>query len=259
MDCNYWSCYVHEDERLLIGGLSPFSFETIRNIAQSENYTQFIKVLNILDQMVKGVCLAGIKPCSDDAKCLREMINVEIGIADQTDTFVPKYVQALFHHFLMKKTEIMINLDDLKDHFVKYYEDWDFNAYGYRKFAKVLGYDHNSRLIDFNLFIKLFPNLIVFTFGDFQAGPVQHSTDLSFDFVLKIFECIEYLQKSSKALSFCRFEIVKPKSSINSFIQSMKDQFEVNGWKLKNVMFVGKGKWSHLESTEMLVIEKMSN
>ena len=210
MDCNYWSCYVHEDERLLIGGMSSLKFETIRNIAQSENYTQFVKVLNILDKMVKGISLGDIKPRSDDVVSLRQMINFEIGVCDNNEHHIPAYIQKLFHHFVMKKTEIIINLLVWEDHFIAYYKDYDMNVYGYKKFRKLLGYDNSEWMIDFILFVKLFSNLEVFTIWKSVVGGVKPSMQLSHDFAEKILECIEFVNKSSKSLSFCRFEIVKP-------------------------------------------------
>lgn len=256
MDCNYWSCFVHEDERLLIGGVGVLQFETIRNIVQSENYTQYVKALNIMDQMMKGVALAGIKPCSDDVVCLKGMMKFEIDVGAENHSFVPKYIQSLFHHFLTKKTEIFINLSSWKNHFSSYYHDFDLNIYGYKKFGELFGLTDGEGIIDFTLLIKLFPNLKVFTVGDASPGEVSPSLELSYDFVVKMLECIEYLNKSSSA-PFCRFEIIRPASSIDDFIQSVKNEFEMNGWTLKNGTFMGKGIFSEIRSIEMLSIEKL--
>ena len=258
MDCNYWSCFVHEDERLLLGGLNLLEFKTIRNIAQSENYSQYVTVLNMLETMLSGAILAGSKPTYDDVRCLRAMINVEIDSKkNQNDTFIPKYVQALFHHFSVTKTKILINLRNWKLHFAGHYKPLNKDMYGYKKFGKLFGY--NDGVIDFNLLINLFPNLVSITIGDFAVGIADPSIDLSYDFVLKIFEFIEHLNKSSSSLSYSRFEIVKPCSSIDEFIESMKDEFEMNGWRLRKDAFVGQGMFSGLRSNEMLVIEKRKN
>ena len=250
---------MHEDERLLIGGQTILQFETIRNIAQSENYTQYIKVINILDSMVKGLGVAGIQPRFEDARRLKQMMNLELGAGGENDNSVPHYVQSLFHHFLMKTTEMVINLAIWGVHFFGYYEHIDMNGYGYKKFGKVFGFDDSEKLFDFKMLMKLFPNLVVLTIGDFEVGNAIPSIDLSSDFVLKVFECIEYLNTASSSLSFSRFEIIKPKSSITEFIKSMKDEFEMNGWKLKIETFVGKGIISDVGSQEMLLIEKMKN
>ena len=258
MDCNFWSCFVHEDERLLIGGLHCLEFTTIRNIAQSENYTQYIKILNILDNMILGLTLPGMKPNDADVKGLQQLINLE-GDGYENQNSIPKYVQSLFHHFVMKQNEVVINLLRWNNHYVRYYEQIDTNVYGYKKFAKLFSYNHSERMIDFNIFIKLFPNLITLIIGDFNPRGVNDSIDLSNDFILKIFECIEYLNKSSSTSSFTRFEIVKPSSSITDFIHCMQDQFEINGWRLKKEVFVGKGIFSRLPNVEMLSIEKIKN
>ena len=258
MDCNYWSCYVQEDERLLIGGLSPLMFETIRNIAQSENYSQFIKSLNILGIMITGSAMQEMEPSSGDVESIKAMMNGEIGVGDESDNLIPKYIQTFFHHFLMKKTEIAINFYDWNIHLYPSSKLQPVVRYGYKKFNKLFGYSKSEMSFDFALFVKLFPNLKVFTIGNFVVGKAFPSIKLSYDFVIKMFECIEYLNASSKSLAFSRFQIIKPGSSINEFIQSMMNQFELNGWKLKSDIFVDEGLHAHLGSPEMLVIEKVN-
>ena len=256
MDCNYWSCFVHEDERLLIGGLARLEFETIRNLAQSENYSKYIKVLNILESMAAGLGLDGMKPRPTDVICLQEMINFEVG-AEVKNIMIPKYVQTLFHHFLMKRTEIIINLYLWDYHFWQYFEDFDENIYGYKKLSKIFKYNQKKSMVDLMLFIKLFPNAEMFTIAKSEITTVYPSINLTNDFVVKLLEIIEYVNKSSSSLS--RIEIVKPASSIIQFIQNQKQKFEQNGWILKYDMFVGQGFYAFIGSQEMLLIEKMKN
>ena len=259
MDCNFWSCYVHEDERLLIGGLKHFPFETIRNIAQSENYDQYIKILNILHTMVNAVGLDGIQPRAEDILCLKRMIDVEIGACSSFTSSVPKYVQTLFHHFLMKKVEIIINLIFWQAHYLGYIKHLDGKVYGYKKFAKLFGYNKFGPKIDFGLFIKLFPNLVTFTIADFQISRVNPSIELSQEFAARMVGYIEYLNKSSKSLSLSRFQIIQPSSPIIEFIESNKYVFEQKGWKLKKDVWVHGSTFSNLGPQPMLLIEKMSN
>ena len=256
MDCNYWSCYVHEDERLLIGGLYRMQFSTIRNIAQSENYYQHVRVLTIMEQMIIGVSIAGTEPCADDVVCLKQMMNSEI--SGENSISIPNYVQTLFHHFVMKKTEIVINLLAWNVHFSKYYKHIDMNVYGYKKFAKLFGYKVSRPMIDFKLFIELFPNLASFTICHVSVGVAHTSIGLSHEFVAKMFECFEYLDKSSSSLSFRRFEIIKPSSSINEFIENNGYKFRKNGWRLKNDKFVGKELYADVGVQQMLLIEKLN-
>ena len=257
IDCNYWSSFVHEDERLLIGGLQHMAFDTIRNIPQSHNYGQYIKVLTILDNMIKGWRLPGVEPCKNDVISLHRMINYELDVSDENS--IPPYIKTLFHHFLIKKTEIVINLADWKQHFFKYYEDYDFNAYGFKKFAKLFNYNRDELMIDIDLFSKLLPNAEVFTIGDFEVGQAFPSIDLSNNFGAKMLDCIECMSKSSKALSLSRIEIIKPISTINKFIENYQNRFEKYGWKLKNDVFTGEGIYSHLGSQQMLLIQKIQN
>ena len=248
---------MHEDERLLIGGRCPLRFDTIRNIAQSENYTQYIKVLTILNTMVKGYSLQSVRPYSDDARCMQEMINSEMANGDQTDDFIPKYIQTMFHHFLLKKTEIVINVLDWNTHFFGYYQHIGMKYYGLKKFAELFAYNDKQRIMDYSLFIKLFTNSRLFLIGNFVIGNAKPSIELSKEFVERMFECIEYLNASSRSLSLSRFEIVKPSSSINEFIKQNRNKFEEKGWKLKRETFSRKGAFENIGSHKMLSIEKI--
>ena len=102
-------------------------------------------------------------------------------------------------------------------------------------------------------------NLKVLTVMDDRTDRVEESIDLSDSFCDSIFLCIDYLSSSSSlsSLSFYRFEIVKPKTSINQFIKKYKNQFENKRWKLENKLFVRKER--AIKGAQMLLIEKMPN
>ena len=252
MDCNYWSCYVHENERLFVGGMAPCQFKTIRNVAQSENYSQYVKVLKILDRMVVGYRIPGIKPSQAEFAGLQEIINFEV---EGIDTGIPRYIQKLVHHFLIKKPQIIINLGDWTQHFIC---EWaGKNSYGYKKFLRLFSYDDQDRTFNFVLFLKLFPNTKVFTIINIESPTKANpSINLSYNFAVKILKCVDYLDTSSVSLSCSRFEIIQPASSINGFIENHKDKFENKGWTLKQEYFVGKGVWTAFNSEKMLLIEK---
>ena len=248
---------MHEDERLLIGGLQRIAFKTIRNIAQSENYNQYIKALGILEHMSEGMALANIQPYSDDIACLKEMIDLEISTSEASN-LIPKYVQTLFHHYLMKKTKILINLFNWNTHCFGYYEHLGGKGYGYKKFSKLFGYNESESMFDFSLFIKIFPNVKAITVANFGAKGTRPSLKLSQDFVAKMFDYFKCLSTSSKSLSLSRFEIIVPKSSINEFIESNQNKFEKSGWTLKDDKWVDEGIFSFLPPQKMLLIQKMS-
>merc|ERR1712228_772957 len=53
-DCSFWSDFTNENERLFIGSLQPFTFETIHYLPLNENYEIFIRVIGILMEMIDG-------------------------------------------------------------------------------------------------------------------------------------------------------------------------------------------------------------
>ena len=258
MDCNYWSCFVHEDERLLIGGLVDLQFETIRNIRQSENYSQYIKALNILGEMVKGYRLGNIKPHRRDVAVLEQIIKFE---ANGNGSGIPKYIQTFIHHFVSKITQIMINYGDWRHHEIDM-PGWGFDFYGFKKVSHLFTGNDGRSMIDFSLFMKLLPNAKVFCIGDFDeasAANVNTFMNLSSNFTVKIMECIDILNKSSLSLSCSRFEIIKPSTSIYQYIQNNKKIFGNKGWKLKSDKFHGRYGFRMKLPEEMLVIEKITD
>ena len=251
MDCNYWSCFVHENERLLIGGLDPLEIEAIRNIPLSQNYSQYIKVINIFGDFKDGMALLGIKPNGRDVLRLASLIDSELNVsAEESD--VPAYIQALFHHFLTKQTQILINPDHLNQHFIFYFESFGMSSYGYQKFQKLFMVED---VINFVLFIKLMRNLKVLTVLDANARGVEQSIEINSKFAASIFSCIEHLSSSFSSLSFSRFEIVRPKTKINEFIEKYQEKFVTKGWKLKKEIFM-KPEYG-IKGAEMLAIEKV--
>ena len=228
---------------------------TIRKIDPCENYSEYIEALNILDFMVRGYRLPVIRPNKDLIAVLKQIIKFEV---DSVDNGIPKYVQALVHHFLIKRTQIIINLGDWRRHYI---ERWLGEAnYGYKKVGHLFGYDDQDGTVDFELFIKLFPNTKVFSVINIEsATKANPSIDLSYGFILKILKCIVCLNCSSKAVSCSRFKIIKPLSSMNEFVQNNKQKIENKGWKLKTAKFDGKGVWSNFNQESMLLIEKMIN
>ena len=253
MDCNYWSCYVHEDERLLIGGLDALQMETIRNIPQSENYNQFVRIINIFGRMITAMGLLGFKPHTNDASCFGSMIRCELAVEDST-TFMPLYIKTLFHHFLMKQTDVLLNMNYWDRHFIVNYKKFKMDLYGYQRLKQIF---MKNEMINFNLFIRLLPNVKMVTVGHFLPGKAKPSIALSPKFSMSIFSCIDYLNSSSKSLSFSRFAIVQPLSPIHEFIEEYQDQFLHKGWKLKRDTF-DKAQFG-IKGVEMLSIEKVTN
>ena len=252
-DCNFWSCYVHEDERLLIGGLQSLQFETIRNIKQSEDYDQYIKTLNIMHCMLTGYRTSGIKPDGTDMEVLQQIIDFKV---DGVDTGIPKYMQSFIRHFLSRVTYIVINLGDWKMHFIDYW--MGLRNYGFKKFAKIFSYNEEDGTFNFELLMKLFTNTTVVTVINVEsptkANPSMKLTD---NFAVNLRKCIDFLNTGSVSSSCSRFEIVKPSSSTNAFIEKNKNEFENKGWKLKYERFNGTDVWAKFNKEKMLLIEKL--
>ena len=257
MDCNYWSCFVHEDERLLIGGLNKLHMETIRNVPDSENYVQYVKIINIFGRILNGAALVGIKPNTDDVSCFRTMIVSQVGGGQiQEKDSIPEYVQTLFQHFLQKQTEIMFNPGlFLHDH-IKYEKMFGCNIYGFKKLKNLF---MNQETVNFIAFIKLLPNIETFSVGHVRISGAAPSIALSHDFMTSILKCLDYLNTSTRSLSFSKFEIIRPTSSINHFIETNQHTFLQKGWTLRKSVFVGEGLYSNMQSDEVLSIEKLTN
>ena len=248
MDCNYWSCFAQEDERLFIGGGQALEMRTIRYIPDQEDYHQYVKVINILDNMIDGVALLGIKPLLVDLVCMERLIGAEVGGVIDINT--PKYVQTLFHHFLIKQTQIMFITWVWEEQVLYHEEDRGMTVYGFSKFRKIF---MEKKEINFLLFIKLLPNLQTFIVGCLGVGQAGPSIPLSSEFTSNILECISYLNASS--LSFDSFKIIKPSSSINEYIEQNKHKFESKGWVIKSDTFVDQEGYD-IKGEEMLVIQK---
>ena len=243
---------MHEDERLLIGGLDHLRIETIRNIPQSENYGQYIKVINIFKHMKDGMGLLGMKPHIDDVSCIKSMIDCELDIDFKQET--PPYIQTLFHHFLNKQTGVLLNTHFWNEHFMFHYKEYKADLYGYKKFAKLF---MKNGIINFSLFIRLMPNVKVITIGLITPGQAYAGLALSAELSDAILLCTDYMETSSKLCLFCKFQIVKPASSINLFIEQYADKFLNKGWIIKKESFF-EPKFN-ISNEEMLCIEKLKN
>ena len=225
---------MHEDERLMIGGLESLQFSTIRNIPYCDNYEQFIKVINILQIVFLGAALLGIEPISDDVMCLKAMVGEEI---EGTNERIPHYISILFHHFLVKQTEFVFHPRLCGLDFIKYEADYELNVYGYAKFKGIF---MQKGSINFILFVKLLPNLRVFTVGNLVPGSCNPSIVLSPEFCDSILESIDYLN-SLTLFTFSKFQIIKPVSSINEFVITNQNKFKDKGWRIQKDVFVGSG------------------
>ena len=92
MDFNCWRCYIHEHERVVIGGLCNIEIETIRNIWLSQNlYTSHEYILR---NMFAEWGLLDVKPSDADVSCLSWSLDCGWGAA--VDNSLPVYIETLF-------------------------------------------------------------------------------------------------------------------------------------------------------------------
>ena len=106
-DCNYWSCFQNENERVFLGGMTLLQFNTIRDIPLGINYAPYIKILNIFDNMLTGYVLLGIAPTTRDVRGSSKVIDCVIknnqnkNQAVNATLSIPTYVMfcANIHHF----------------------------------------------------------------------------------------------------------------------------------------------------------------
>ena len=120
-NCNYWSSFVNENERFLIGGIGPLEFITIRDVARCVNYQTAINILNIFGNMLKGYGYFGAAPSYKDVKRLSHLIAITTSPSDKAKRQSSStYVYQLFIHFLQKQENVLINWSDWKVHKFKY-------------------------------------------------------------------------------------------------------------------------------------------
>ena len=274
-DCNWWSCYQNENERLFLGGMLPLEFITIRDIPLRINYSPYIKVLKIFDCMVKGWALGGIVPKSKDVVGLSALIdcilrdNSSAGEVHTGNSSIPSYIISFFTHFLLQKERVIINIDDWTFHKGEYDDDYQFYGYGYSKFVGIfLQRDNNNdnnnnsdtlnlteSIPKFNIFIKTMPNLkTIIIFNEKGMGNLSASISLSGGLFTELLNLIILISSMSYSL-FQYIQIVQPTTSIKLFIDKYNDKFKKYGWiatkaKFKYVPF-------GLESDNSLIIKKM--
>eukprot|EP01084_Bolivina_argentea_P304658 526206_1 len=82
-NCVWWSDYSNENERFFIGGMTLFTFLTIRNIPDKKNYSNFIAPMTFFHWMIQGYSQSQRAIRKSDLKYLSRMISEEIN-----DTFV---------------------------------------------------------------------------------------------------------------------------------------------------------------------------
>merc|ERR1712228_1098314 len=202
-DCSYWSDFTNENERLFIGSLQPFTFETIHYLPLKENYQIFIRVIGILMQMIKGFPyqISAIK--QKDFNILSDLISDHIN--DKKSEKIPFYVHNLFKHIVQNVNKIHLNMEEMNCH-----DEYAKNGYfGYQKLKSLffvddqVNYSKLCQIFDYKLQQIVITNIPFDTFNQ--------SIHLNFSFLEEIVFGIRAINKNVALKSvFNEILIVNP-------------------------------------------------
>ena len=239
-DCNYWSSYQNENERLFIGGLCNLEFTTIRDIPLCVNYEPYIKVLNIFGDMIDGYVLQGTVPKSKEVVGLSSVIDCVI--KDNTNNndgtlSIPSYIIQFFKHYLMQKKMVLININDWKYHKGIYFEDYELQIYGFSKnapnFFKLPPGDElnlTNSIPKLDIYIQAMPNLErIMIYNNIGGDELNASISLSEDVFSELLNQVTLINSMSST-TFESIQIVEPFTNADTFINKYNEQFNKNGW-----------------------------
>lgn len=153
-DCTPWSDFIGEDEKLFIGGLQVFDFQTIRNMSTTptQNYKLYVQAMGMFHYIVEGYRWKNaIKIKKGHAKALELLITTEIekeyATSSKSDCVVPRYVQLLWHHFLQKIGDLEVDWGYFKER-----NNW------YSHLVPILS-DVNGSALNLDIFLRCLPNV----------------------------------------------------------------------------------------------------
>ena len=220
-------------------------------------------MVKIMSRVFKGMVLPGVCPKKADvhginfivSKCISSASS-SVPKADSTlsDRYshleIPPYINSLIKHFFIKQEKILFNLILWHTHCFGHYESHRSNFHGFKKLAKV--FMHGSS-IKYDLFVRLLPNLNVFTVGNLVIGEANPAIELTQGFTSQILEVIDYINSTS--LLCIAFQIIRPSSSISSHILNNQTTFNSKECKLIESKFKNEGKF-RVNDAPMLLIQK---
>ena len=240
-DCNYWSAFTKEDEKLFVGNRNALTFNNIRNVKQGEHYLAVINIMNILFRVFGGWVLEPDAPDNRDVDGLRELVSAEekmeyISFPYKSEWKIPQYVSLLFHQFLKKTKQISINTWPLSLHFIKYNKYFDHNWYGYQKFDGLFRC-RDKITINYTFFVKILPNLEEFiVFKAYRSGGYKKSIVLDAAFTSEMLNCIDFINNKSSSVLHT-IKIVEPIDIIEMYIKDNLSNFAEKGWGLKKCRY----------------------
>eukprot|EP01084_Bolivina_argentea_P214984 364944_1 len=116
-DCSWVSCFPEERERLFFGGDFKIRIESVITVTTADNFQKFFHALYLFDLMMNGNNMRGCKTRinSRDQKILTALIDNKLGI-EKVKTY-NDYVYNTFRLFCMKKSQIVLNINQLDWYF----------------------------------------------------------------------------------------------------------------------------------------------
>ena len=215
-----------------------FTFECIRNIPENQKFSKPIKIINILEDMLRGDPLLGIKPVHSDIAKMSTMIKAELDAVYLDDPYtakLPLYSVHLFHQFLNQKTEIIINWEAMGYDFIYHDERFDRDFYGFKKFRPLFVTGNGSGNLKISYIVNLVQNAESFVV---MSVIDEYIPSIALDdvFLSEILSSIKSRNERGSS-KFKEFVIVSPSDSIPYFINLNQQRFNRMGWRLTRKMY----------------------
>eukprot|EP01083_Nonionella_stella_P031374 85915_1 len=250
-DCSWLSDYPDEAERLFFGGDFRIRIESVTVIETKMPYKSAFHALYLFDCMVTASNMKGCKVSikAKDKEILEALIGYELGLIAKKS--YDEYVHDTFHAFCIKKTQIIVNINQL---------DWYFRDHDLYKLMMCDGdntdgdtmaddsigarYSSNSKhdntkrnILNAKMF-KLFENATEFTiYTTDRKGLTSYSFDLEL-FLSVANESNHWRQIVIKGV-YDEADVHKYNQQ-TSWISDAFDEFKVNGkdkdWKQYDIV-----------------------
>merc|ERR1712228_338817 len=237
-NCQYWSDYTEENERLFIGSLQAFTFESIHHLSMGLNYEIFIRRICILMTMIIGYPYEISAIHDGDFQCLSDLISDHINNT-HTD-HIPLYINKLFTHIMQNVNKIHLDLFWFDEYMKWEKEAAKQNVFGYQ-LLKSLFFVNNQ--VNFGKLCQIFngklQQIVIFNYCD--GTEFDQSIHLNSFFLDEILFGIQTINQTVALQSVLNeILIINPFESIHHFINENQVKFVMNGWKLNETSFQDK-------------------
>ena len=219
-NCQFWSDFTDENERLLLGSLGYFYFRSIHNVKTLEDYEGWIATIAKFGQMIIG------HPYNFGA--VRDSDTKRLNMLLSSNDSVPDYIQKLWRNTTNKIQKLDINMEEMSYHIKG-------NYYGYLRWRDVFCHSNGSILL--SLFIKIcIDNLSQIVIFKTPYNPFEYKKSIHLDgaFLEELYLFIGYINSEHIKQRFKSVVIVEPNiDNLNSFIIDNRDTL-VNkfGWSM---------------------------